>query len=61
MCKALQSAPQVPYIDEDKKVELAKDEKDAEESGKMTVEAVQDDAAEVLRNMQFKNMSGCTF
>lgn len=38
-----------------------KGERDAKDSGKKAVEPVQDHAAEVLRSMQFSNMSGCTF
>ena len=47
VCKSLQS--------------VLSTEDDAEGSGKMNTGAIQDDASEVLRNMQFTNMSGCTF
>ena len=47
VCKSLQSVPST--------------ENDAEDSGKTSATAIQDDATEVLRNMQFTNMSGCTY
>lgn len=49
------------YTEGGKKLGQDKERKDAEDIGKTTVGAVQDDAGEVLRNMQFSNMSGCTF
>lgn len=61
VCKLLQSVPQVSCTDEHKKVDWDKGERDAKDSGKKAVEPVQDHAAEVLRSMQFSNMSGCTF
>ena len=59
VCNVLQNAPQGSYTDEDKQVDWDKNGKGADDSDKKTIQ--DDSAAEVLRNMQFSNMSGCLF
>ena len=55
MREVLQNTPQVSFTDKDKQVDWDKGEKGAEDCDKKAVH--DDSASEVLRNMQFSNMS----